>query len=82
MKFTIEEMREALNSPDAKKRSEMIVKLASQASQAVSAAMDAAVVALLRAGVPLDRIEVINTADPGGWRVRERRKTCDCGRAI
>jgi len=49
-------------------------------------AMSDATVALLISGVAVDvsDIEIIHEAGgtPGQWRVRVRRKVCDCGRAV
>lgn len=60
-----------------------IIDAAREASRENTKRMNAAIVAFIDAGAKLSDLELISEAGrPDKWRVRLRRKTCECGRAV
>jgi hypothetical protein len=47
-------------------------------------ALELAAETLIALGVPIEEIEIISEPHrgPGAWRVRRRRKVCECGRSV
>lgn len=69
---------------DALERRKLIEAAAMASRVANEHALDGALRTMISMGVAIDEIEIISEPHlgPGAWRVRRRRKVCECGRSV